>query len=387
MSEEAAKEVVSEENKEEPAPKKAKVEEDVEETKLAALRQVEYYFSDESYPFDEYIKSKVSAEGWIDLVEIAGFPKMKKITEDASVIVAALGESDSVEVSEDGTKLKRKFPTPDADPDAEKTAFCSGFGKADDKAVLEKTVLQWMSKHGTVEKVRALRDVTKGQDRDLDGSAFATFSSPAEAVKAAAANGAVFQGRKLTIYTMPDWFSRLQKKRDAIKKKKDDSDAKKQERKSSVAAKIPPGSVLELTNLTTKVTREIIRDAIKAKSPDLPIKWIDYEKGNPTAFVRFETPDVAAAVLTHLQASDDALLFEDEKPNNSPEEEEQEAPAAAAEESADDKPPKRKAVVALLEGDGHTAYVARAAEAITQSQQKRKHSGGRSGSSKNRRLS
>jgi len=331
------------------------------EASRLALRQVEYYFSDESFPFDDYIQSKVDEEGWVALEEIASFPKMKKITEDAEVIAAALRSSDSVEVSEDSKKLRRKFPTPDEDPDASKTAFVSGFGgkDLDAKETLEAAVREWTEKHGTVAKVRALRDLSRGEGRELDGSAFATFDTEAEAQKAASLNGAVVKGRKLTVYTMPDWFARLRKKRDAIKKKKTDSDAKKEERAKSVAAKIPPGSVLSFAGLGSSTTREHVRDAVKAKCPDLPVKWIDYEKGNAEAFLRFETPDVAKAVLTALGDTAELAISDTDVTSK----------------------------VSLLGGDQHAAYVARATDAIAQSQQKRKHQGQGGNRNKNRRLS
>jgi len=52
----------------------------VEEDAAAALatkilRQVEYYFSDDSFPFDEYLQGQ-STEGWVPLSVIAAFKKM-----------------------------------------------------------------------------------------------------------------------------------------------------------------------------------------------------------------------------------------------------------------------------------------------------------------------
>ena len=92
------------------APAPAPSAEDELATKI--LRQVEYYFSDDSYPFDDYIKSQ-ETNGWTPLATIAAFKKMVSYTTDLDVIRSALKASDALDLDEQGDNLRRRFVTPD----------------------------------------------------------------------------------------------------------------------------------------------------------------------------------------------------------------------------------------------------------------------------------
>ncbi|KAI3456018.1 hypothetical protein Pfo_012681 [Paulownia fortunei] len=78
------------------------------------IKQVEYYFSDENLPSDKFLMKYVAknAEGFVPIEVIASFRKMKKLTKDASFIVAALKESALLVVSSNGKKVKRFHPLP-----------------------------------------------------------------------------------------------------------------------------------------------------------------------------------------------------------------------------------------------------------------------------------
>lgn len=85
-----------------------------EDLKRKIIKQVEYYFSDENLPTDKHMISliKKNKEGFVPITIIASFRKMKKLTRDQSLIVAALRESSFLVVSSDGKKLKRLTPFP-----------------------------------------------------------------------------------------------------------------------------------------------------------------------------------------------------------------------------------------------------------------------------------
>lgn len=80
-----------------------------EELKHKIIKQVEYYFSDENLPTDEYLLSfvKKNKEGFVPISIIASFRRMKNLTQDYSFIVAALKESSLLVVSDDGRNVKR----------------------------------------------------------------------------------------------------------------------------------------------------------------------------------------------------------------------------------------------------------------------------------------
>ncbi|CAI9773271.1 unnamed protein product [Fraxinus pennsylvanica] len=78
------------------------------------IKQVEYYFSDENLPNDKFLMKYVTknAEGFVPIGVIASFGKMKKLTRDVLLIVAALRESEHLVVSSNGKKVKRLHPLP-----------------------------------------------------------------------------------------------------------------------------------------------------------------------------------------------------------------------------------------------------------------------------------
>ncbi|KAL6500718.1 hypothetical protein OROHE_025515 [Orobanche hederae] len=99
-------------------------------SKKTCLPQVEYYFSDENLPTDNFMLNYVTTNvegfgtsrkklfigrpsaGIFPIGVIASFSKMKKLTRDKSLIVAALKESSFLVVSSNGKKVKRLHPLP-----------------------------------------------------------------------------------------------------------------------------------------------------------------------------------------------------------------------------------------------------------------------------------
>ncbi|CAH8358967.1 unnamed protein product [Eruca vesicaria subsp. sativa] len=76
---------------------------------------VEYYFSDENLPTDKFLLNamKKNKKGFVPISTIATFHKMKKLTRDHDLIVAALKESSFLVVSSEGNKVKRLSPLPE----------------------------------------------------------------------------------------------------------------------------------------------------------------------------------------------------------------------------------------------------------------------------------
>ncbi|KAL6561994.1 hypothetical protein OROGR_003001 [Orobanche gracilis] len=85
-----------------------------EELRRKIIKQVEYYFSDENLPTDNFMLNYITTnvEEFVPIGVIASFGKMKKLTRDKSLIVAALKESSFLVVSSNGKKVKRLHPLP-----------------------------------------------------------------------------------------------------------------------------------------------------------------------------------------------------------------------------------------------------------------------------------
>ncbi|XAR72460.1 hypothetical protein NMG60_11019102 [Bertholletia excelsa] len=88
------------------------------------IKQVEYYFSDENLPTDKFLMKHVTKnEGFVPIAIIASFRKMKKLTQDRSLIVAALQQSTLLVVSPNGKKVRRLHPLPLSE--AKDTKLCT----------------------------------------------------------------------------------------------------------------------------------------------------------------------------------------------------------------------------------------------------------------------
>ncbi|XP_006646336.1 la-related protein 6A [Oryza brachyantha] len=76
------------------------------------VKQVEYYFSDENLPTDEFLMKfvKKNKQGFVPLGVIASFRRMKKLSQDLSLIEAALRTSSKLVVSTDGKRVRRMHP-------------------------------------------------------------------------------------------------------------------------------------------------------------------------------------------------------------------------------------------------------------------------------------
>lgn len=82
------------------------------------LRQCEFYFSDANILKDQFLLNQVkgSKDGWIKLVIIEKFKKIKQLSECHDTVLKALSSSAKLEVSEDGLSIRRRDPLPQWDP-------------------------------------------------------------------------------------------------------------------------------------------------------------------------------------------------------------------------------------------------------------------------------
>ena len=321
-------------------------------TAARVLRQVEYYFSDESFPFDAFLKGKCDADGFVDLATICAFKKMASLTTDVAVVTAALGDSDVVALSDDKTKLKRRHPLPDADPDRARTCHVSGFGVGETAADVEDGIKTAMGKFGAVARVRALRNLSQ-ETRALDGSAFVVFDDDASVETAVACSGSVMGGRKILIHALNDWFTRLGKKRDAMSKKREQ---RAEDLKNGVVRKpdepatreVIVGCVLKFEGLDAVdgADREMLKAACESGDA-FKVRYVEFERGQKEGYCRLDGA-VAADLLAKIAKDGKVDL------NGTP------------------------VTTLVLEGDAEQDYWARAAQAAKEARGKRKH-GGRGG--------
>lgn len=74
-------------------------------------RQIEYYFSEKSYPKDKFMNERAAEdpEGYIPIATLCTFNNMKRIlpSGDVAAVVDALKGSTTVQTSADGLKMRR----------------------------------------------------------------------------------------------------------------------------------------------------------------------------------------------------------------------------------------------------------------------------------------
>lgn len=71
------------------------------------VNQIDYYFSDDNLVKDVYLKSNMDEQGWVSISLIAGFPRVKSLTTNISLILDSLRTSTVVEVQ--GDKVRRRI--------------------------------------------------------------------------------------------------------------------------------------------------------------------------------------------------------------------------------------------------------------------------------------
>ncbi|KAI0262781.1 hypothetical protein BC834DRAFT_844918 [Gloeopeniophorella convolvens] len=147
---------------------------DVEPPEVQALKQIEFYFADANLPYDKFMWTLHTAneEHWVPISTVASFKRMRDFQAHGIEWLAnALRASTDIEVSDDGTKVRRRTEVQEPKGAFDRSVYAKGFGE--EIPGLQKTLEQFFSKYGKVAAVRMRRvDGTKA----FKGSVFAEFA-------------------------------------------------------------------------------------------------------------------------------------------------------------------------------------------------------------------
>lgn len=77
-----------------------------EDRQTQTRKQIEWYFSSTNLGNDEYLRSLMDAEGWIELVQLIKFPRLKILGVSTPMAAASLVGSSCIEVSPDGKRVR-----------------------------------------------------------------------------------------------------------------------------------------------------------------------------------------------------------------------------------------------------------------------------------------
>ncbi|KAJ8298225.1 hypothetical protein KUTeg_024756 [Tegillarca granosa] len=72
-------------------------------------KQIEYYFSEENLQRDFFLRRRMDKEGYIPISLIASFHRVQALTQDVSLVIEALKESDCLELTDGALKVRGKI--------------------------------------------------------------------------------------------------------------------------------------------------------------------------------------------------------------------------------------------------------------------------------------
>jgi lupus La protein len=253
------------------------------------LKQVEFYFSDSNLPRDKFLKGLVDKdpEGWVEIATIASFARMKSLSTDNEVVVNAIKSSPSLlQVSEDGTKVKRTAPLPEnfSEKQSENSCYAKGFKEDTTLDAIEEFINSNL-KEG--EKLNAIRMRRMPQDKKFKGSVFLEFSSKDTAERVAALT-LTFTGQEepLLMMTKTAYVEKKKAERDTNntkKRKQTDSEDTKEEVKERP---IVSGLIFHISGLNEEASRETIKDCFEGI--DVKVAFVEYSRGRPEGYVRID---------------------------------------------------------------------------------------------------
>lgn len=152
------------------------------------IRQVEFYFSDSNLPLDKFLLSQVggNANNAVPLSLLHSFKRMRRF-QPFSAIVAALKTSETLELTDDDTAVKRKVPLPEdvkgehtdvikvfEDKTMPRSVYAKGFGGFDSEGPTTQLDIEaFFQPYGPVQAVRLRRT----RDKTFKGSVFVEFKT------------------------------------------------------------------------------------------------------------------------------------------------------------------------------------------------------------------
>ena len=310
-------------------------------TRKSLLRQLEYYFSDLSFPNDDFLLSKrdPDREMGVPVDVLASSPRIVTMTPNASpaeraaVLLEVAAESDDVRVVA-GDCVARVWPLPAEDPKAPVSVYLSGVEKALDEAKLRAKLEGCTAapKFGPIVSIRRLRDVQK--DREHSGQVFVECESEAKALEllAAATQGRVgVPCNKARL--LKDFFAKQQQTIDEHRTKREAKKAaaaaggggdggggsssggggqkrgREEEGEEGGAAEEAADPARDAAERAVLLCVEGVGAAAeretfeKVLQPFGKVAFIDYQRGESRGTIRFETAEIAAAALEGLAAA------------------------------------------------------------------------------------
>lgn len=279
------------------------------------IRQVEYYFGDLNLTKDKFMQEEIQKEeGWVSLETLCKFNRLKQLSSDHAVIIAALGKSTAelLEIDAEKQRVRRLKALPENPSEFETTLKKNSlYVKGFPETLSLDDLMSFFEAHGTILQVFMRRfPLTK----KFKGSVFVTFSTTEETTKFMELAEVKYEESVLERETQEAYLARkapgLARAKEEREKREADKEAKKKEREEAEAAFYESqkvvGSVLHLKNLPAEGTRENLKEVFDNYAK---VKWVDYSKGEPEAFLRFVEADKAKTALESVREANEGKVM------------------------------------------------------------------------------
>jgi len=271
------------------------------DTEQKILAQMEFYFSDSNYPKDKYLRALAAAneDGYVSIDTLSTFKRVQSISTDLEQIKAVLKTSKFLEVSADGTMVKRVTPLPQQDDSNERTIYSKGWPEGTSIEDISK----FFSTYGKVLSVRLRKDLEKKPKN----SAFVEFSDVAVATSVVGSETPVSYNTNTLLLKMKLDYVQQKKAEKKGQHKRKNTDEKEENNTENVSKKQkteespqetpishPVGVLIRFKDIGEGVTREILKE-IFGKYGE--IAFVDFRQNEPQGVIRFKDPADAKKAL------------------------------------------------------------------------------------------
>ena len=257
------------------------------------IKQVEFYFSDSNLPRDRFLQEelKKNEDGWIALSTIGSFKRMQALSTDLAVIAEALKDSKFVEVSADGTSVRRISALPEHTADSMKTSvLVRGFNP--ETTTLEQLEEFFASVSGKVTAIRLRRNA---QSKTFKGSVFLHLSCEEETARLVELKTLTRGEETLEIMSMTSFMEDQNAKQMARASKKSEESS---EEVAPLSVEDVKKMVLTVTGCPANMDHRLLRTALSSKGP---VAFVENVTAEGFSVVRFKEP-VAADLITSITA-------------------------------------------------------------------------------------
>ncbi|CAF0895332.1 unnamed protein product [Adineta ricciae] len=278
------------------------------------IRQIEYYFSDVNMLRDKFLKNEViKDDGWIPLSVLTTFKRLQSLTTDFKTIMDALKKSVSgiLQLHETEDKIRRHpdRPLPNSHAELElalknRTVYVEGIPKTAD-VTLDK-LLHFFDKYGSTDNIQMKK---QPKTKDFAGSVFVVFPSEGKAhefVENSKKTPVKYDDGSILECSLQDQITNRGKEKQAKKEKKQEElDKKTNEHLEKLNNENFLGAVIHLAGMAANASRELIKEKFL---PFAKMPWIDFNRGDPQAWVRLNEANTAKDVLEKVLAAGNGKL-------------------------------------------------------------------------------